>query len=286
MPKPEHMRVLETRSGIELQEIIGLQAWEGHPRLMPAAHRHNELELNLIAQGTAVYFFGGRRVTLPANSLMLFWAIAPHQLVETTPDAFMYWLTLPLSWFLHLNWPEPFRRAVLNSELVFDPGASPEDSHLFTRWQADLTRNLPADREIVLLEAEARLKRLALRGETASQSQRELALASPHQISHAEKIAEYLAIHYLEDLKIEAVAAQVSLHPNYAMDIFRKTFGTTILEYLNTLRVAHAQQLLVNSDHSVLTIALDSGFNSTSQFYATFNRLCGLSPNAYRKSLR
>ena len=56
--------------------------------LMAAAHRHNELELNMVAQGTVVYFFGGRRVTLPANSLMLFWAIAPHQLVDAPPDTF------------------------------------------------------------------------------------------------------------------------------------------------------------------------------------------------------
>jgi AraC family transcriptional regulator of adaptative response / methylphosphotriester-DNA alkyltransferase methyltransferase len=60
----------------------------------------------------------------------------------------------------------------------------------------------------------------------------------------------------------------------------------TILEYLNTLRVAHAQQLLVNTDQSVLEIALESGFGSASQFYVNFNRLCGVSPKAYRASLR
>lgn len=280
------MRVLATRSGINLEEIIGLQVWEGHPRLMTAAHRHNELELNLTVQGAAVYFFGGRRVTLPANSLVLFWAIAPHQLVEAAPDTFMYWLTLPLSWFLHLNWPEPFRRAVLNSELVFDPSASLDDSRLFIQWQADLTRNRPEDREIVLLEAEARIKRLAARLDLSKKTHPAAASTSAYAMSHVERIAEFLSSHYLEALRIEDIAAQVNLHPNYAMDIFRKAFGTTILEYLNTLRVAHAQQLLVNTDQSVLNIALESGFGSVSQFYATFNRFCGMSPRAYRQSLR
>jgi AraC-like DNA-binding protein len=242
--------------------------------------------MNLVVQGTAIYFFGGRRITLPANSLMLFWAIAPHQLVEATSDTFMYWLTLPLSWFLHLSWPEPFRRAVLNSELVFDPSPSTDDHRRFIQWQQDLTRNKPEDRELVLLEAEARLKRLAARLDFTKKTFTASSTASPHQLSHVEKIAEFLSDHYLEGLSIQDIAAQVSLHPNYAMDIFRKAFGTTILEYLNTLRVAHAQQMLVNTDQSVLNIALESGFGSLSQFYVTFNRLCGLSPKAYRMSLR
>ncbi|MFM7173515.1 MAG: helix-turn-helix domain-containing protein [Caldilinea sp.] len=284
MPIPKQRRILQSRTGVYLEEIIGLQAWDGHPMLMAAAHRHNELELNMVAQGTAVYFFGGRRVTLPANSLMLFWAIAPHQLVDALPDTFMYWLTLPLSWFLHLNWPEPFRRAVLNSELIIDPTASPEDRQRFVQWQADLTRNQPEDREVMLLEVEARLKRLVARLDL---TQKPLAPAtSPHQASHVEKLAEFLAKHYLEPLKIPEIAAQVNLHPHYAMAVFQKTFGVTLLDYLNTLRVAHAQQLLVTTDQQILEIALESGFGSASQFYAHFNRLCGISPKAYRASLR
>ncbi len=286
MPLPKRPRLLNTRSGIDLEDVFGLQSWEGHPRLMAAAHRHNELELNLVAQGTVVYFFGGRRVTLPAGSLMLFWAIAPHQMVDATSDSFMYWLTLPLSWFLHLNWAETFRRAVLNNELVIDPAASPNDSMLFTQWQADLTRNLPEDHELVLLEAEARLKRLAARLDLARSAEAPPPAASQHQMSHVEKIAEFLSAHYLEDLTVQTIAAQANLHPNYAMDIFRKAFGTTIVEYLTTLRVAHAQQLLVNTDQSVLNVALESGFGSLSQFYVAFNRLCGMSPRAYRESLR
>ena len=110
--------------------------------------------------------------------------------------------------------------------------------------------------------------------------------ASQHQLSHVEKIAEFLSAHYQDELTVHHIAANVNLHPNYAMDIFRKSFGATIIEYLTTLRVAHAQQLLVNTDQSVLTIALESGFGSVSQFYVAFNRLCGMSPRAYRESLR
>lgn len=283
MPAPLSQRTLSIRAGVELQEIIGLSAWEGRPLVMAAAHRHNELELNLLAQGTAVYFFGGRRVKLPAGSLMLFWAIAPHQLVESTPDSYMYWLTLPLAWFLHRNWPAPFRRAVLNSELTIDPAPNLVD--LFRQWQIDLARDLAEDRELVLLEAETHLKRMAARLDLERARPVGQFGASLHHQSQAEKMAAFLSNHYLENLPVHKVADFAGLHPNYAMEIFHKAFGLTIVEYLTNLRVAHAQQLLVNTDQSVLSIALDSGFGSLSQFYAAFNRLCGLSPRKYRESL-
>ncbi|CAA9276906.1 MAG: hypothetical protein AVDCRST_MAG93-2941, partial [uncultured Chloroflexia bacterium] len=48
---------------------------------------------------------------------------------------------------------------------------------------------------------------------------------------------------------------------------------------------AHAQRLLVTGDASVLDIAFDSGFESTSRFYAAFKQACGCSPGAYRAAL-
>jgi hypothetical protein len=95
MPFPKQRRILQSRCGVYLEEIIGLQAWDGHPMLMAAAHRHDELELNMVAQGTAVYFFGGRRVTLPSQFAHALLGHRAHQLVDAPPDTFMYWLTLP-----------------------------------------------------------------------------------------------------------------------------------------------------------------------------------------------
>ena len=94
IPKLRHLRT--SRSGTHLDQDLGLQAWEGHPGQMAAPHRHNELELNFVTRGTATYFFGGRRIALPTGSLIVFWAIAPHQLVGASPDSFMHWVTLPL----------------------------------------------------------------------------------------------------------------------------------------------------------------------------------------------
>lgn len=255
---------------------------------MTISHRHNDLELNLVEGGAMSYFFGGRRFTIPAGALVLFWAVAPHQLAEVEPSTHAYWLTVPLNWFLHCIWPEAFRRAVLNCALVFDRAARPSDRALFAQWQADLQAGAADRREIVLLEVEARLKRLAAQmeiGPVSTGPQPPATSASGSHFGQAERIAAYLANNYHEPLHVEDAAGAVGLHPNYAMTIFRRAYGQTVIEYLTQLRVAHAQQLLVNTNHTIIEVAMRSGFGSLSQFYAAFKRMCGVSPRAFRDSL-
>lgn len=250
---------------------------------MTLSHRHNDLELNLVEGGAITYFFGGRRFIIPAGTLVLFWAIAPHQLVEVEGDCSVSWLTVPLNWFLHRPWPEAFRRAVTSCELVFDRAVRPFEQEVFRLWQDDLYAARADQREIVFLEVEARLRRLALQMETGSPVRASLA-GSAH--AQAEAIAGYLAGHYLDEVRVEEVAAQVGLHPNYAMTVFRKIYGQTVIEYLTHLRIAHAQQLLVNAQYNMLEVAMRSGFGSVSQFYTLFKRTCGMPPRVYRESLQ
>ena len=76
----------------------------------------------------------------------------------------------------------------------------------------------------------------------------------------------------------------MKLHPNYAMNLFQKTFGTTLINYLTQHRVSHAQRLLATTDQTITDIAFNSGFNSISRFNDAFRRACGCSPREYRRS--
>ena len=55
-------------------------------------------------------------------------------------------------------------------------------------------------------------------------------------------------------------------------------------DILNNLRVAEAKQQLINRpDKTVTEIAMDSGFNSKSSFYALFKKATGQTPGAFKK---
>lgn len=251
---------------------------------MGHSHRHNEIELNFILCGSITYHFGSSIVTFGERSLGVFWAAMPHQLVASEPNTYMFWVTLPLALFLKWDLPAALSKQVLDGKPV-SAGSNPMDEMQMRRWRSDLDTNEPETCNIMLLELEARLRRMAreIGAPTARATGRAPSSAGANK---AERMSHYIAEHFTEPLRVEQIARSVHIHPTYAMHLFRETFGISIIDYLTQHRIAHAQQLLATSDKSVMEVALESGFNSVSRFYTAFNAICGKSPRAYRESLR
>jgi len=80
------------------------------------------------------------------------------------------------------------------------------------------------------------------------------------------------------------IAQANKLHPNYAMNLFRRAFGTTMTSFITQHRISHAQRLLLTSDESILSVAMAAGFQSLSRFNEAFKAACGCSPRDYRKA--
>jgi AraC family transcriptional regulator, melibiose operon regulatory protein len=242
--------------------------------LMSRPHRHNEIELNLIEQGYMTYVFGGQHITFNEGSLALFWAAFPHQVIEVGEPTVAHWLTLPLRQFLAWPLARSFTEAVLNNHVVVERNDSLRDILLFKQWQHDFKTNSEEQRRIVLLEIEARIRRMAL-----SARPDEPKSTSNHR---AEQIAALIASRYTDSLSVTQIAQAVGLHPTYAMTLFREHYNMSILESLTQYRVAHAQRLLVTTDLKMIDIAHDSGFGSLSRFYAAFKDICRQTPAQYR----
>lgn len=258
---------------------------------MPSFHRHGEVEINFIEQGSVTYVSGSRQATIPAGQLALFWAAIPHRLVHHDEPSSFYWLTLPLTNFLQWHLPESLTHAVLNGEVVISPNDSlvAHDRFLLHQWNLDLKSGREDRRSVVLLELEARLKRLVLSVEERSRGQRKSgsrAVRDETGLGNVERMARYIADRYTEPIIVADVAGFVGLNPNYALTLFRRGTGMGIVEFLTWHRIMHAQRLLATTDIAILDIAFASGFGSTSRFYAAFRRDCGQSPREYRTSLR
>ena len=255
------------------------------PQRMKRPDRHNEIELNLLLEGEIGYLFGGRTVTISAGQLGVFWASTPHQIVSCSENTPYYVATLPLHWFLTCRLPGGMVQQLLNGAIVIESlgRRSRLDEELFQQWTEDLAQSDAARQQIALLEIEARLHRLALNAEPypPARTQERFAL----ETTSAEKVARiayFIAQNYTSSLTVEQIAQSVDLHPNYAMELFRRTLGTTLIDTINQHRVTHAQRLLVTSHDSILEIAFASGFGSLSRFNAVFKARSGCTPRAYR----
>ena len=71
---------------------------------MPRPDHHNEIELNYLPEGSVTYLFGGKKVTLEAGMIHLFWAAIPHQLIHFSSQAPYIVPTVPLQTFFPWHW--------------------------------------------------------------------------------------------------------------------------------------------------------------------------------------
>jgi AraC-like DNA-binding protein len=257
------------------------------PARMPRPDRHNEIEINLLTGGALTYLVGGRKVRVPAGRLAIFWAAIPHQIIETQGASEYYVATIPLSWFLQCNLPEYLVQPVLHGEVLLEERADAGDVARFELWLEDL-RTDPANRQRpVFLEMEARLCRLAISlGRGRSRSQRQSKSVNEGHLSNVERMAAFVAMRYTEPLTVDDIGEHVGLHPNHAMTVFKRAFGTTLIRYLTEHRVSHAKRLLATTDDKILGVALASGFGSVGRFNAVFRGTCGCSPREFRRRHR
>jgi AraC family transcriptional regulator, melibiose operon regulatory protein len=263
------------------------ELWKAAPMRRP--DRHNEIELNLLQRGSLTYLLGGARVTLRPGRLGAFWAAIPHQIIDSEANPQYFVVTLPLAWFLQCQLPEKLVDRLLLGQFLSDPDCRrlELDLELCRGWQQDLEGSPREPPRATVLELHARLLRLAAGLPDAPAGGPAVrGVLGEGGASKAERMAGYIARHYQEALSVQAVAREVQLHPNYAMNLFRKTFRSTLNDYLTQYRIAQAQRLLATTDAKIIEVALESGFRTLSRFYDAFQRACGCSPSRYRKEHR
>ena len=66
----------------------------------------------------------------------------------------------------------------------------------------------------------------------------------------------------------------------------KKYYGVTVSEYINDLRLNYISNMLQYSNHNILDIIFESGFNNVSWCCECFKKKYGASMSEYRKQKR
>lgn len=100
--------------------------------------------------------------------------------------------------------------------------------------------------------------------------------------STANKLAEYIEDRYLEGVTLDELCKKFCYSKNQIINIFKKGYGITPVEYINDLKLKHAMYLLEVTSKAIEDIAVESGFNNYSHFYRLFYRKHQISPSEWR----
>jgi AraC-like DNA-binding protein len=90
-------------------------------------------------------------------------------------------------------------------------------------------------------------------------------------------------------LTLPALAQTVGCSVNHLSQVINAGFEMSFFDYLNSHRVRHAKELLIElngKNCAILNIAFTVGFNSNSAFYAAFKKHVGMTPAQFRRSRR
>ncbi|MGZ0710084.1 helix-turn-helix domain-containing protein [Coraliomargarita sp. W4R53] len=100
------------------------------------------------------------------------------------------------------------------------------------------------------------------------------------------KVVEHIQKNYLEDLKPTELAKSADLSLTQLERRMRKIFKLSTVQFIRKTRIESAARQLIETDKTIINIALDSGYGDQSAFTRQFKTSVGMAPGAYRSAFR
>ncbi|HWP98115.1 MAG TPA: helix-turn-helix transcriptional regulator [Syntrophomonadaceae bacterium] len=90
--------------------------------------------------------------------------------------------------------------------------------------------------------------------------------------------------HYFDDYEqMSYELKQLNVGQNHRERLFLKKYNISSLKYIHKLRIEEGENLIRNTNMTVLNIAYTCGYGTTSQFNYYFKQHFGVTPKEYRK---
>ncbi len=97
--------------------------------------------------------------------------------------------------------------------------------------------------------------------------------------------AKYINNNFERDITISDIAKYVFLSSSYFTRAFKEEMGVSPMNYLLSVRIDRAKEMLTDSDLKISDIALSIGFSNQQRFNEIFKKHTGITPLQYRKGI-
>ncbi len=236
-------------------------------------HCHDQFELLYLESGSGYCTVEGAEYPLRPHSVILIYPYDYHHVIlDGTADYVRYVLNFSEAFAGDLMQMLPLLRKQDRKGILFLPESISEDvGRVFEEMvQAKemFGEGQKSYRDVML---QALLRRLLLL----------LSVIAPHsewrEVPLTEKVMNYLNEHLSEEILLDELAQEFFVSKYHLCRLFRERTGVSVITYLNTKRIALAQQLLERG-MSAAEVAISTGYRSYTSFYRAYRRYAGHPP--------
>ena len=251
-------------------------------------HWHNDLEINLIREGEAVFQVYQKSYRVRTGEGFLLNRNVPHSCSSPGNEHVRYSTILVRPDFLYGDFGSDVERKCFqpflqNSAIPciyltgFDENGKEILQKLNQVEEAFDRRRFCYELKIKGLLCEAFA--MILYGHR--QELTKFVPANLQELERLEKMLNYLNMHFTEVISLQDLADQVHLSREVCCRLFKKMTGKTITGYLEEYRVNKSFSLVQSGQYSMTQITEMVGFSNPSRFASAFRKRFGCNPGEY-----
>jgi two-component system response regulator YesN len=102
------------------------------------------------------------------------------------------------------------------------------------------------------------------------------------KVTQITPVINYIDANYDKSITLDEVAKVSHLSASRLAHVFKDQMGITVIDYLTSVRIERAKQLLLATSQSCTEICFQVGYNNQSYFTRTFKTLVGIPPRRFR----
>lgn len=106
-------------------------------------------------------------------------------------------------------------------------------------------------------------------------------------ISELKKVMKQHQFHKNTNIKLKDISSELSISSHQLSQLLNDNLGKSFAQFINGYRIEESKQLLKeNNNYTLEAIGFEAGFSSKSNFYATFKKVVGKTPSAFKKQFQ
>ncbi len=235
-----------------------------------------DYQLLYIVSGKAHFFFEGKeKIVSPGHMVLYRPGEEQHYIYYSEDKPEVYWI--------HFTGRDVSdilaHHEIPASGHIFHTGTSPAYQELFAQSIRELQLCQHGFEEML----STYLTQLFLLIQRHSKSDHTPNTGLLEEITQAQ---DYFFRHFHETINVDDYAASRHMSTCWFIRSFKKITGTTPLQYIQSVRIANAQNLLENTSYNLTEIASIVGYENPLYFSRIFKKQKGVSPSEYRKMRR